>query len=417
MKRKHLMKLGIMLICGSLTAGVPVLAQKQPEEKWQYTQEQQNGSILYSFEELQLSIPEDWEGKFVTGVEKGSITFYHKDSLEAGKKDGETGCGALFTIHCSSDYDFAENLPNYYLAGSGEKGIYYITVPGDLHGYQKDETILSQWKEMSADVEEICKNVKTKNPGAPAYTVTEVNFRDKDSMSGKILDVIPSDTEIWITGNLEQDWVKVNFDNEDGYVSADYLELPDLSDEEEGSGNSGSSYEKEDTGDPDADAQNNSEKDENTDNEDSSDGEDDEIPIQGFNQCVVYDENGNARIIKEAEDGNWYDDDGICYGTFEDVDDAIQQRSITNENGETYYFTTAEIPGSDIKVIDDGYGRNIQLERGDDGLWYDKDGNCYGADGAAPIQENETEESDDSPDGSGDEMQGDSDGSSENNAQ
>ncbi len=400
MKRKYLMKLGMMLICGSLAAGVPVFAEKQPEEKWEYTQKQQNGNILYIFEELQLSIPEDWEGKFVTGIEKGSITFYHKDSLEAGKKDGETGCGALFTIHCSSDYDFAENLPNYYLAGSGEKGIYYITVPGDLHGYQKDETILSQWKEMSADVEEICKNVKTKNPGAPAYTVTEVNFRDKDSMSGKILDVIPSDTEIWITGNLEQDWVKANFDNEDGYVSTDYLELPDLSDEEGKSENSGSSYEKEDTKDSDADAQNSSEKEENADNEDSSggDGEDKtEIPLQGFNQCVVYDENGNARTIKEAEDMNWYDEDGVYYGTFEDVDDGIEQGSITNENGETYYFRVQDIPGSDTRVIDDGNGTNIEISRGDDGLWYDEEGNCYGADGAAMIQENEETESDDNP--------------------
>lgn len=400
MKRKYLMKLGVMLICGSLAAGVPVFAEKQPEEKWEYTQKQQNGNILYIFEELQLSIPEDWEGKFVTGIEKGSITFYHKDSLEAGKKDGETGCGALFTIHCSSDYDFAENLPNYYLAGSGEKGIYYITVPGDLHGYQKDETILSQWKEMSADVEEICKNVKTKNPGAPAYTVTEVNFRDKDSMSGKILDVIPSDTEIWITGNLEQDWVKVNFDNEDGYVSADYLELPDLSDEEGKSENSGSSYEKEDTKDSDADAQNSSEKEENADNEDSSggDGEDKtEIPLQGFNQCVVYDENGNARTIKEAEDMNWYDEDGVYYGTFKDVDDGIERGSITNENGETYYFRVQDIPGSDTRVIDDGNGTNIEISRGDDGLWYDEEGNCYGADGAAMIQENEDTESDDNP--------------------
>ena len=121
MKRKYLMKLGIMLICGSLTASVPVFAKEQPEEKWQYTQKQQNGNTLYTFEELQLSIPEDWEGKIVTGVEKGSITFYHKDSLEAGKKDGETGCGALFTIHCSADYDFAENLPNYYLVEAAKK--------------------------------------------------------------------------------------------------------------------------------------------------------------------------------------------------------------------------------------------------------------------------------------------------------
>ena len=139
-------------------------------------------------------------------------------------------------------------------------------------------------------------------------------------------------------------------------MSADYLELPDLSDEEEDNGNSGSSYEKEDTGDSDADAQNSSEKEEDAGDEDSSDGNGEdktEIPFQGFNQCAVYDENGNERIIRAAEDKNWYDESGVYYGTFEDVDNAIERGSITNENGETFTFTYDDTSGSDDAVADE----------------------------------------------------------------
>ena len=92
-----------------------------------------------------------------------------------------------------------------------------MTVPGDLHGYQKDETLLNQWTEMSDDVETICESAESDNPGAPAYTTTDVNFREKDSMSGKIIRVIPSDEEVWITGNLDKDWTKVNYKEKDGY--------------------------------------------------------------------------------------------------------------------------------------------------------------------------------------------------------
>lgn len=87
MKRKDFMKLGVMFVCFSLAAGVPVFAaEQQPATKWQYTQKQDG--ILCVFDELKLKLPETWNGKFVTGVESGAITFYHKDSLNAGKRLG-----------------------------------------------------------------------------------------------------------------------------------------------------------------------------------------------------------------------------------------------------------------------------------------------------------------------------------------
>ena len=100
------MKLGVMFVCFSLAAGVPVFAaEQQPATKWQYTQKQDG--ILCVFDELKLKLPETWNGKFVTGVESGAITFYHKDSLNAGKKVRECYVHASFFL---SEAIFPENM-------------------------------------------------------------------------------------------------------------------------------------------------------------------------------------------------------------------------------------------------------------------------------------------------------------------
>ena len=64
MKRKDFMKLGVMFVCFSLAAGVPVFAaEQQPATKWQYTQKQEQDGILCVFDELKLKLPETWNGK------------------------------------------------------------------------------------------------------------------------------------------------------------------------------------------------------------------------------------------------------------------------------------------------------------------------------------------------------------------
>ena len=108
MKRKDFMKLGVMFVCFSLAAGVPVFAaEQQPAAKWQYTQKQEQDGILCVFDELKLKLPETLNGKFVTGVESGAITFYHKDSLNAGKKVRECYVHASFFL---SEAIFPENM-------------------------------------------------------------------------------------------------------------------------------------------------------------------------------------------------------------------------------------------------------------------------------------------------------------------
>ena len=41
---------------------------------------------------------------------------------------------------------------------------------------------------------------------------------------------------------------------------------------------------------------------------------------QRADQAMIYDSEGNGRLISEADDGNWYDSDGNYYGSWEDIE-------------------------------------------------------------------------------------------------
>lgn len=92
--------------------------------------------------------------------------------------------------------------------------------------------------------------------------------------------------------------------------------------------------------------QSDSQEQENQNSDDNSDstGEQENVMSQtGFNGCYLYGEDGKEVYVEQSEDGNWYDENGVCYGSREEIDDAGENGDpITNENGETYYWTTQE---------------------------------------------------------------------------
>ena len=89
-----------------------------------------------------------------------------------------------------------------------------------------------------------------------------------------------------------------------------------------------------------------SQEQENQNSDDNSDstGEQENVMSQtGFNGCYLYGEDGKEVYVEQSEDGNWYDENGVCYGSREEIDDAGENGDpVTNENGETYYWTTQE---------------------------------------------------------------------------
>lgn len=44
---------------------------------------------------------------------------------------------------------------------------------------------------------------------------------------------------------------------------------------------------------------------------------------------MIYDSEGNGRLISEADDGNWYDSDGNYYGSWEDIEDAMVNEMVS----------------------------------------------------------------------------------------
>lgn len=388
MKHRYLRGMGLLAAGSVLGVGMAAAAYANTGEKrWEYVADKKEDNIVCSFRELKLSLPEEWEGKYDTETEEDSIAFYHKASREAGDKDGEVGCGYLFWLNYSENMDFTEKGPGYYLVGSGENGVYYITVPHDLHGYQKDARILKEWQDMSRDIEWICKNVNADNPGAPMYTTTGVNLRNGKSTEDKVLDVISSDSLVWVTGNMESGWVQVNHDDDKGYIKRDYLEFrknweADSVDSGENDTGSGKADNLAEPGE--SPSRDNKDTDENNAPKDDS-----EIPPQGAFQAVMYGSDGSSVLIKQASDGNWYDEAGVYYGTGDNIGDAmISGDSVTNSNGETFYWTLPEVEGEDPEIPPQGAfqammynadGESVVIRPGDDGNWYDESGVYYGS--------------------------------------
>lgn len=100
------------------------------------------------------------------------------------------------------------------------------------------------------------------------------------------------------------------------------------------------------TEDSSEETQSDSQEQENQNSDDNSDstGEQENVMSQtGFNGCYLYGEDGKEVYVEQSEDGNWYDENGVCYGSREEIDDAgINGDPVTNENGETYYWSTQE---------------------------------------------------------------------------
>lgn len=66
-----------------------------------------------------------------------------------------------------------------------------------------------------------------------------------------------------------------------------------------------------------------------------------ELPFQGESQAMVYDiDTRDGFVIKRGEDGIWRDADGVSFGDAEDA--LLAGEPVTNENGETYYWTLPE---------------------------------------------------------------------------
>ena len=84
----------------------------------------------------------------------------------------------------------------------------------------------------------------------------------------------------------------------------------------------------------------NTDGDNNSSENNGSTGDDGNQIDQTADQAMIYDSEGNGRLISQADDGNWYDSDGNYYGSWEDISDAmVNGDGVTDQDGNKYYWT------------------------------------------------------------------------------
>lgn len=145
-----------------LTASAAVLLSmtaqaKVPDGIWDYdmaVDDEEN--IVFDFEEVEVTLPSDWEGRYGIFIDeqRATVFFYQlatEEALQAAGRAQNRPSGTVFMLNYTQDYLFM-NDEFAQMIGSGEEGIYYLTQPHDMQGYEQDEEIRQEWLEMSDDV-------------------------------------------------------------------------------------------------------------------------------------------------------------------------------------------------------------------------------------------------------------------------
>lgn len=384
-KKRTGMILGMAVLTAAVWTGAAAPVKAETEKV-----EIKNTEIRYPFGTMTLKLPGDWKGRYETKPDKknDAVKFYHRASRVAWKKEGEEDGGLLFTLRRSPNYDFIHPLANYYLAGSDEKYIYYLTIPGDMQGYEKNKRIAGEWLELAEDVPWIYRNAEAEYPGAPMRTLADVYFRKERSRESKSLGVFPEGEEVWVIGNFPEGWAEVVSDGRKGYVKEEYLEFVEPADrEKEETSGDDSEPEKESGKDLGKEPEKEFEKEPGKEPEKEPEDETPQ-PEPEFRECVLYDGSGNALFIQQAEDGYWYDGNGVNYGFWTDIRMAFDAGvPVSNGNGELFYWTAGEhgeeeipIQGEVSAMLYDENGNSMQIHMYD-GCWYGDDGRYYGATG------------------------------------
>ena len=144
------MKRLIALILALMLCALPALA-----ELWYTDDILEDGSLIYYFEDLSLTLPASWAGKVMAMEEETGTAFYHKASYEKYQEAGEAG-GLLFRIAASVDTSF-EELPSFAYLGFSEQSAmnYYLELPSDMQAWMEDAGIAAEYEAMAADIDAV----------------------------------------------------------------------------------------------------------------------------------------------------------------------------------------------------------------------------------------------------------------------
>lgn len=149
-------RLFIVLLALSLLA-LPALAEAAQTGPFDYTKDiLEDGSLIFYFEDLSLTLPVDWAGKLLVLPDENRVNFYQAASYEKYLEEGLEGGGFLFSLGASVNTGFAEDLPSFQYLGFSERSMmnYFLETPSDYPAWTEDADIRAEWDEMYAAITE-----------------------------------------------------------------------------------------------------------------------------------------------------------------------------------------------------------------------------------------------------------------------
>lgn len=192
---------GAAVVSGAALTGMA----KGAQELWEYelvSDEQDNQ--IYEFEELSLTVPAEWEGKYEViptdddGVYFSSVAIRNEYPAERRLPY----IGELFAVNRCEDYSF-KDLPMWTtVLGSSDDYIYYLSLfQGDVR-YGSSEEASEEWLAMREDIDWIIENAEVTNPGGGFVDMEEFLGGDVDGADDGT--EAPGDSEYILADSSEE---------------------------------------------------------------------------------------------------------------------------------------------------------------------------------------------------------------------
>ena len=208
--------MGIMLMASS------VYGSADGSEYMEFTDnELVDGSLIYYFKEVEITLPADWKGKFDIEINGNNATFYHKASREKWRASNGTDGGKLFTLSCSVNDDFAE-LPDFsYIGFSDESAMnYFMIFPTDVQAYMDDNIIAEEFQQMNSEIDFVKENARMLGTGEKIDRAWE-SYQFDESQAG--YEGTWVDMKGGFKAYLPSDWNVMELDEEDRANGTDYV--------------------------------------------------------------------------------------------------------------------------------------------------------------------------------------------------
>lgn len=207
-----------------ITAGAEL-----PEDFWGYeTAYDEENNLIYTFDELEIVIPEEWEDRYEIEEADDGLRFYSTAVREYGN-DAYPGWkgGELFTLHATQDYDFIDKLQYSYIIGTSETYIYHLSRMQEEAFAPENLESANEWKDLAGDLNWIEEQAAVTDAAECRYAVMcaagVVNIRNEATTKSAINGIVPSGQSVKVTGAILNGWIPVEYQGIQGYIRQDLL--------------------------------------------------------------------------------------------------------------------------------------------------------------------------------------------------